>query len=165
MRHRWNGPIEDQLPWRQVLRDDEFVLTGSQGLVLEDLDLGVMRVGPVAGRQWGDDGRIKEAEIKQGPGASSSYGQVRYHHLRNRLWRLGDPERKFYEGFFSLHWPAPDQNDLIRINGAPHSLNDYKSWVQGHLTIEPLDGIGILDMCPGWREKTPDAFKKYLEEA
>jgi len=110
------------LPWRDWMRVN--CPTPGQGLVVEDLDLVVLRYGPLEGRPRDADGKFLFMEVKC-KGASVGYAQQRVFGLIDRLLKKADPNGAFYIGYFVLHW----FDDYVAIGGKRMSLPEFKTWL------------------------------------
>jgi len=106
--------------------------TPSEGFVVEDLDLIVLRFGPLENRPYSEDGRFMLIEIKQ-KDKPLGYAQRRVFQLIDSILRLGDRKRQFYLGFYVIHW---DERE-VKVNGRTLSLDDFRMFLLGQLQIPP----------------------------
>lgn len=125
------------LPYREWMRQN--APSGRDGIVLEDLDLVVLRFGPAHGRPYYADGMFILVEIKYRDTLFTNprnYAQWRTFGLMDRLLRAGDPMRKHYLGFYYVQW----YDDHVVINETRSmSLDDFGRFITGDLPVEPFD--------------------------
>jgi hypothetical protein len=119
------------LRFRELLRDKG--LTPEKGLVVEDIDIVALRYGPIIGRHKDADGEFILGEVKHGL-AKTDYAQRRTFSLINRLLRLGDPEKKYYKGFFLIQ---ELEDSTWRVNGTTLSESQFVEFIEGKLIITP----------------------------
>lgn len=123
------------LPLRDYLRGEKFP-SGKGGLVVEDLDLVLLRFGPLVGRDYDADGKIAIVESKN-KGYTLPYAQIRTFRLLDKLLRSGDPKGEHYAGFYVLNWDN-ENNTPVAINYRPCTQQEFDDWVVGKLDIPPL---------------------------
>jgi len=121
------------LPIREYIREN--CPGPGAGLVVEDLDLVPLQYGPLIGRHKNADGQFMLVEVKH-PGFGIGYAQKRLFMMMDRLLRLGDPEGKFYIGFYVLNW-NDGANRPIALNGKPCDAEMFNNWISGKMHIEP----------------------------
>ena len=129
-----NPELYQVLPWRECFRNN--FPTAKQGYVVEDLDLLILKFGEAIGRDKDDDGKFILCEIKTN-GASMGYAQQRVWGLVHRTLRLGDPDRKYYHGFYLIGWNE-EQKEKISINGVVVGIDGLREFVTGNTTIKSM---------------------------
>lgn len=128
---RWGGAEEDNIPWRQWIRDE--LPPGTKGFVYEDLD-GIPRTfhyikNPV--------GKFKLVEMKLNF-RDLDVSQKRTFGLIDLLLRLADLEGTRYIGFY-LFQPEdnkPENSTFVKINGKKLSLHMFRLWLLDDIYIE-----------------------------
>lgn len=119
-------------PWREWGR--QYLPKPQEGMVLEDIDLVVLRFGPLEGRPYSADGRFLLAEIKQGGGGKLEYAQERVFGLLHRLLRKSDPTKQYYVGFYLIQWGEVG----AIVNGRKLTWVQLRDFMLGKLSIPSL---------------------------
>jgi len=123
------------LPYRDWLRKNQ--PQGSQGYVVEDLDLLVRGYGP----RYGTDakGRFMECELKFYP-RNIGPAQKRTFGLRDEMMRRGDPDGERYLGFYVVQYDNEDW-DLSKfwVNGLPMTRDEFHKFID--LDPDMLDSV------------------------
>lgn len=128
-----NPDLIQILPWREWIREN--MPTGTEGIVVEDLDLIVLRFGPQEGLGYNDNGRFMLVEIKQ-KGAPLPYAQKRVFGLVHQVLRRGDPARRYYLGFYLVHWY---EEHHVKINGREVlDMEQFRAFLLGKIDIPSM---------------------------
>jgi len=122
------------LPIREYIRKN--LPSGDQGLVVEDLDLVPLMFSKLVGRAYNADGKFMLVEVKE-PGHTVDYSQRRLFEMMDRLLRIADPDGEYYIGFYLLRWNNI-RNLPVDINGKACTEQEFKDWMTGKITIEPV---------------------------
>ncbi len=141
--HFRNEDILQVLSHRQYLRRKKFP-SGTEGLVVEDLDLLIRWYGP---HFLSDDiGRFILIEIKVYPYKPDG-AQIRTFRLLDTLLQKGDPEHQRYIGYYLIQClsPGEDKGNWLDfqcefwINGHPVSRDVLDAFLLGdnRLSIKP----------------------------
>lgn len=125
------------LSFREWLRSDRFP-TGSEGFVVEDLDLVV---------RWyvskvDEVGKFMFCEIKNNR-AGLKPAQRNTFRLIDELLRRGDPSRERYIGFYLIQPSLPEWENLncmFQVNGKVLNHDDLSLFFLGLLKIPPYWG-------------------------
>lgn len=131
------------LPHREYLRTPDLFPKGSDGFVVEDLDLVIRRFGSTI-FQLDEIGKFMLCEFKILP-ATLGKAQWRTFILIDKLLRKSDPSKQRYAGYYLIQTSDPDwlnDNCKFLINHKPYSRTDFNDFFLGKLTIEGLfEGI------------------------
>jgi len=137
--HTFRNPhLFQQLKFRDWIR--EKMPNGSQGFVVEDLDL----VTRVYGRHYGADdiGKFRLIEIKHkthrlGCAQEKTFG------LMDALARIGDPHRQRYDGYYLIQADSEDWDECMffHVNGEPLPRDKFMAWFEfdPSVQVEPYD--------------------------
>jgi hypothetical protein len=125
--HRFRNPDKlQQLPFRDWLRAG--FPNGSDGFVVEDLDLVIRLYGP----NYGSDrqGRFMLLELKHGTKPAGT-SKLRTFGLMDHLLRQADPSAIRYRGFFIVRTNTDDwdQCDNFIVNGHDLGPESFRSWI------------------------------------
>ena len=115
------------LRFRELLRQKG--LTPKEGLVVEDIDIIALRFGSIIGRPYDADGEFILGEVKHGL-VKPDYAQKRTFGLIDRILRLGDPEKKYYKGFFLIQ--ELDDSTWV-VNGKTLSEDQFVQFIEGKI--------------------------------
>lgn len=133
---RFRGDITDeaerQFRLRELLRGRSYrpMPTGSDGFVVEDLDLVLRWYGP--SKVYPDldaTGRVRLVEVKYrnadlGTSKTMTFGLI------DRLMRGGDMEGMYYDGFYVVRFDDAnfDGDTTFDVNGVTMTCDQFLSW-------------------------------------
>jgi len=122
------------LPFRDWLRTN--LPNGSNGMVVEDLDLVVRCYGPMYGKDG--DGMFMLVENKFGM-ATLGVAQVKTFGLIDRLLRQADPEARRYRGYYLVQYDCEEwEKANFRINGTPVTREQFMDFWNFKWGPEPV---------------------------
>lgn len=133
-------------PWRKWLRGEipSLPFPDTKEISIEDIDLVVTLLGSRADRPYIDDGKFRIIEVKQGKG-QMDYAQRRMYSLMDRVLRKGDPDWRYYGGFYLLRWSPPE----CQVNYKRLSMDSLAKFFLGELEILPLTSKEIMSFGAG----------------
>jgi hypothetical protein len=114
---------------REFLR--RFAPNGSEGFVVEDLDLMVRTYGP--NYYLDSSGRFVWLEVKFGMSTELGVAQVNTFKLPDELMRRGDPEGHRYRGFYILRYQNEAEwtvNDEVSVNKTRMKASEFVHWLE-----------------------------------
>ena len=120
-------------PLREWIR--EHIPGPEDGYVAEDLDLIFLRYGKAIGKDKNADGQFILCEWKLGR-QELPYSQQRTFGLMDRLLRLADPNKQFYQGFYYICWDGKSSGLLI--NKEAIIQEEFQMFLMGELPIKPF---------------------------
>jgi len=120
--------ITPEIPWRTLIRERAY--TSAEGLVAEDIDLVVLRYGPLIDRPKDADGEFMLCEFKH-ENTEIGYAQRRTFNLIHQILRKGDPEGRHYKGSYSVHW----FDDRALVNHKPLTHDEFIEWINGAIDL------------------------------
>ena len=129
------------LTWREWMREE--LPAPREGMVIEDLDLLVLRFGSLECRNYKDDGKFLLAEVKI-KDAQINYAQQRVWKLLHTLLRKSDTNQSYYQGFYLIQWfdlPKEDNknfNFFVKVNDRKLEIDDFKAFLLGKVEIKSL---------------------------
>lgn len=127
-------PLFPRTPLREWIR--LHTPSAKDGYVAEDLDLIFLRYGKAIGKDRDADGQFILCEWKMGK-RELPYPQRRVFGLIDRLLRLGDTTKKYYQGFYYINWDGKDNNLLL--NGQKITQQGLQMFLMGDLFIRPFN--------------------------
>jgi hypothetical protein len=135
--HTFRNPhLFQRLPLRDYLRTH--YPDGSNGFVLEDLDLVVRHYG--INYRTDSIGRILLIELKH-PGSSIGTAQRKTFGLIDSLMRRGDPKGERYLGYFQLNATFDEKNNMVfpvQVNGIQMDEPRFRRWITGEDVLPSL---------------------------
>lgn len=129
------------LPWREWIRT--VMPVGTEGFVVQDLDLIIYRFGPLISRELDMYGKFILLDVKYKK-LYLEYSQEILFGLIDYLLRKSDPYQNYYVGFYILVWD--DEPDEISINGVLKGMENVKKFFLGEIIIEPYKFKRILKL-------------------
>jgi hypothetical protein len=131
-----NSDIYQRLPIRDYLRTA--LPEGSQGMVVEDLDLVIRHYGN--SYRLDGKGRLMLVEQKHPP-AWIEYAQEKTFGLIHQLIRAGDPDKKRYLGYYVLQIAFNGEEPVFPVTvNRKHELDKAQmlDWFNGKLILPGL---------------------------
>jgi len=123
---------EQRDPFRDWIR--RRCLEGNKGFVCEDLDIVINCFGPLIGRGYSKDGRIKLIEKKISK--DMTYAQKRTFELLDGLLRIADQVKKFYRGLYTVSFPLVKKPGKVKCE-----LCDGTGYMDEPMNDEDFDMI------------------------